>query len=57
MYRRTIIDYDRVLVLEAGKVVEFDSPSNLLKYDSAFHRMCKESGDYQELLLKVSQLS
>ncbi|KAF8594789.1 hypothetical protein BDV93DRAFT_501773 [Ceratobasidium sp. AG-I] len=48
---RTIMDYDRVLVLDAGRVVEFDTPSNLLKYPSGvFHEMCKKSGDYNELL-------
>lgn len=26
----TIIDYDRVLVMDAGNVAEFDSPHNLL---------------------------
>ncbi|CAE6413166.1 unnamed protein product [Rhizoctonia solani] len=48
---RTIIDNDRILVLNAGRVVEFDTPANLLKKpDSVFHEMCKKSGDYDELL-------
>ncbi|KAG8738112.1 hypothetical protein FRC10_007279 [Ceratobasidium sp. 414] len=48
---RTIIDNDRILVLNAGRVVEFDTPSNLLKKpDGVFHEMCKKSGDYDELL-------
>ncbi|CAE6351147.1 unnamed protein product, partial [Rhizoctonia solani] len=48
---RTIIDNDRILVLNAGRVVEFDTPANLLKKpDSIFHEMCKKSGDYDELL-------
>ncbi|KAF8598207.1 hypothetical protein BDV93DRAFT_498959 [Ceratobasidium sp. AG-I] len=48
---RTIIDNDRILVLNAGRVVEFDTPSNLLKIpNGVFHEMCKKSGDYDELL-------
>ncbi|CAE6396795.1 unnamed protein product [Rhizoctonia solani] len=48
---RTIIDNDRILVLNAGRVVEFDTPANLLKKpDGVFHDMCKKSGDYDELL-------
>ncbi|CAE6476012.1 unnamed protein product [Rhizoctonia solani] len=48
---RTIIDNDRILVLNAGRVVEFDTPANLLKKpDGVFHEMCKKSGDYDELL-------
>lgn len=27
----TIMDSDRVLILDAGKLLEFDSPQNLLK--------------------------
>lgn len=55
-HRRTVIDYDRVLVLEAGKLVEFDTPANLLKIeDGYFKKMCMSSGDYEELVLKVSQ--
>jgi len=41
----TIIDYDRILVLDAGKVVEFDSPKVLLdKKDSKFYGLALEAG-------------
>ncbi|ORX73758.1 hypothetical protein DL89DRAFT_263774, partial [Linderina pennispora] len=42
---RTIIDYDRVLVLDKGKVAEFDTPANLLnRQGSIFRSMCEKSG-------------
>ncbi|TFK49597.1 ABC protein [Heliocybe sulcata] len=41
---RTIISYDRILVLDAGKIAEFDSPINLFSQkDSIFHGMCERS--------------
>uniref|UniRef100_A0A914X2S6 ABC-type glutathione-S-conjugate transporter n=1 Tax=Plectus sambesii TaxID=2011161 RepID=A0A914X2S6_9BILA len=41
----TIMDYDRVIVLDAGKVAEFDTPGTLLyDYDSAFHAMAVDAG-------------
>ncbi|KAJ3693574.1 hypothetical protein LUZ60_009054 [Juncus effusus] len=41
----TVIDCDRLLLLSAGKVVEFDSPENLLaKEDSAFSKMVQSTG-------------
>ncbi|KAI9506823.1 P-loop containing nucleoside triphosphate hydrolase protein [Coemansia spiralis] len=47
---RTIIDYDRVLVLDKGKVIEFDTPYRLLQNkDGIFRSMCKESGEYKHL--------
>lgn len=40
----TIMDSDRVLVLNEGKVLEFDTPSALLRdEDSIFHKMYLES--------------
>ncbi|KAI0711948.1 P-loop containing nucleoside triphosphate hydrolase protein [Cerioporus squamosus] len=42
---RTIISYDRILVLEAGKIAEFDTPQNLFNLrDGIFHGMCERSG-------------
>jgi len=48
---KTIIDYDRILVLgEGGRILEFDSPRNLLKRpDGVFSTMCKKSSDWPEL--------
>ncbi|CCO32219.1 ATP-dependent bile acid permease [Rhizoctonia solani AG-1 IB] len=54
---RTVIDNDRILVLDAGRVVEFDTPEELLNNpNGVFHGMCKRSGDYEHLLnaLKLS---
>ncbi|KJH49323.1 ABC transporter, ATP-binding protein [Dictyocaulus viviparus] len=40
----TIMDYDRVMVLESGKVVEFDSPKKLLcDRNSIFAKMVEDS--------------
>uniref|UniRef100_A0A8C5NA28 Multidrug resistance-associated protein 1 n=1 Tax=Gouania willdenowi TaxID=441366 RepID=A0A8C5NA28_GOUWI len=40
----TIMDYTRVLVLEKGEVVEFDSPSSLIGQRGSFYKMAKDSG-------------
>lgn len=41
----TIIDCDRVLVLDAGRIVEFDSPKKLLEnHDSIFYGMVHATG-------------
>lgn len=41
----TIMDSDRVVVLEQGKVAEFNTPENLLKRkDSLFYALSKEGG-------------
>ncbi|KAJ8673709.1 hypothetical protein QAD02_004971 [Eretmocerus hayati] len=41
----TILDSDRVIVLDKGYIVEYDSPETLLqKPDSSFHSMAKDAG-------------
>ncbi|KAI8052837.1 P-loop containing nucleoside triphosphate hydrolase protein [Syncephalis plumigaleata] len=48
---RTIIDYDRVLVLDAGRLVEYDKPSVLLhQSNSLFRQLCAHSGELDTLL-------
>ncbi|RIB11911.1 ATP-binding cassette transporter 1 [Gigaspora rosea] len=48
---RTIIDYDRVLVLDRGKVAEFDTPYNLLQdKNSVFRHLCEESNEFDYLM-------
>lgn len=40
----SILNCDKVLVLDNGKIVEFDNPKVLMNQkDSLFHAMCKES--------------
>ena len=48
----TIIDYDRILVLGEGKVLEFGTPSELLSKDEGhFLSMVKSTGDAMAELL------
>ncbi|KAJ3195479.1 hypothetical protein HK101_011982 [Irineochytrium annulatum] len=49
---KTIIDYDRVLVLDQGKIVEYDSPYSLLTTGGIGHfkKMCEETGEFDELV-------
>ncbi|KPV77486.1 uncharacterized protein RHOBADRAFT_24011 [Rhodotorula graminis WP1] len=41
---RTIVDSDRVLVMDAGAVAEFDTPLNLFRAHGIFAGMCERSG-------------
>ncbi|KAF8641091.1 hypothetical protein AX17_000734 [Amanita inopinata Kibby_2008] len=44
---KTIMDYDRILVLDDGQIVEFDKPRVLLaKEGGAFREMCLKSTDW-----------
>ncbi|KAJ3748238.1 multidrug resistance-associated ABC transporter [Lentinula raphanica] len=42
---RTVIDYDRIMLLDQGRIVEFDKPGVLLADStSKFHALCKATG-------------
>lgn len=56
----TVIDADRVLVMDAGQAVEFDSPFNLLKAETGpkiFQAMVKETGKglYEQLVQQAGE--
>ena len=40
----TIMDFDRVMVMQAGELVECGTPSELLGTDSAFKMLCNLQG-------------
>lgn len=48
---QTIIDYDKVLVLDHGRVIEYDHPWTLVNREgSLFRSMCEHSGNVEVLL-------
>ncbi|KAF8256886.1 ABC transporter type 1, transmembrane domain-containing protein [Lactarius quietus] len=54
---QTIIDADKVMVLDAGRIVEFDKPSELLKMENGrFRSLVDESGD-KDLLYSMASSS
>lgn len=40
----TILDSDRIVVLDKGKVAEFDSPDALVKKRGLFYELVREAG-------------
>ncbi|KAF8707606.1 Multidrug resistance-associated ABC transporter, partial [Rhizoctonia solani] len=52
---RTIIDYDKVLVMDQGHIAEYDEPSALLANSSSkvrFYALCKATGPKEFAVLK-----
>ena len=48
-----MIDYNRVMLLEDGRIVEYDTPGNLLaNRDSKFYALCKATGKDEFATLK-----
>ncbi|KAJ3089424.1 hypothetical protein HK102_006441, partial [Quaeritorhiza haematococci] len=48
---RTVMDYDKILVLDKGRVVEYDSPYALVQIeDGWFRKMCEETGEFSDLV-------
>ncbi|KAF7365100.1 putative multidrug resistance-associated ABC transporter [Mycena venus] len=47
---RSIMDYDRIIVLDNGRLAEMDTPLRLMdKENGIFRTMCLRSGSYREL--------
>ncbi|KLO19366.1 ATP-binding cassette transporter [Schizopora paradoxa] len=43
---RTVINFDRVMLLEGGRILEFDSPARLMSDTSSkFYALCRATGD------------
>ena len=40
----TILDSDRIVVLEQGQVAEFDTPAKLIRRKGLFYQLVKEAG-------------
>ena len=52
---KSVIDYDKILVLDAGEVVEYDHPHKLIENrNSTFYSMCEQTGEL-ELLKELSR--
>ncbi|TDL25136.1 multidrug resistance-associated ABC transporter [Rickenella mellea] len=50
---RTVIDYSRVMLLDEGRIIEFDSPKALLSDTSSkFHALCQATGKEEFAVLK-----
>ena len=45
---RTIINYDRICVMDQGKIAELDTPENLYKLGGIFRGMCDRGGIRKE---------
>lgn len=47
---KTVLDYDRILVLGSGEILEFDTPEALIdKPGGVFREMCRASADWADL--------
>ncbi|KAJ3072963.1 hypothetical protein HDU98_002550 [Podochytrium sp. JEL0797] len=47
---RTIADYDKILVLEKGRVIQFGTPLELMEQEGGvFRHMCQDSGEFDAL--------
>ncbi|KAI9354106.1 P-loop containing nucleoside triphosphate hydrolase protein [Zopfochytrium polystomum] len=53
---RTVVDFDRILVLDRGEIVEFGTPLELITESKKAHfrKMCEDSGE-MDLLLEMAK--
>jgi ABC-type multidrug transport system fused ATPase/permease subunit len=53
---KSVVDYDRILVIDNGSVIEVGTPYDLIQANGAFRSMCENSGEF-EVLLQMATLS
>ncbi|CAN6604830.1 ATP-dependent bile acid permease [Trichomonascus vanleenenianus] len=46
----TVIDFDKVLVLQEGRVAEYGRPADLIQSGGLFDSMCRATGEYEKLV-------
>ncbi|EJC97739.1 P-loop containing nucleoside triphosphate hydrolase protein [Fomitiporia mediterranea MF3/22] len=51
---QTIVDYDKIMVLDAGELVEFDSPNALLEKEDGYFRALVDESDDRDLLRNLA---
>lgn len=49
----TIVYYDRVLVMEHGEAIEFDTPINLFEAGGSFRSLCDRASLSREDILRI----
>ncbi|GAA5895239.1 hypothetical protein JCM6882_006625 [Rhodosporidiobolus microsporus] len=50
---RTVIDFDRILLLDKGRLIEYESPAKLLENPSSrFYALCRAAGKKEFAILK-----
>jgi len=53
---QTIMDYDKIMVLEDGNLIEFDSPANLLGNEKGLLRALVDESEDRKVLMKMAGL-
>jgi ATP-binding cassette subfamily C (CFTR/MRP) protein 1 len=53
---RTIISWDRILVMDEGNIAEFDEPLRLYDQDGIFRGMCEQSAISREEIVRASRM-
>lgn len=51
----TIIKYDKVMVLDQGTLVQFDTPKELLAEDGLFKELATSAGNFEQLNTLINQ--
>lgn len=53
----TIMDYDKVLVMDDGRLAEYDSPAKLLEMDGIFAELVNATGEGAASLIAMANKS